>query len=453
MTKQDPCQRVKNFTGVALGLTEGEAVREAKRCLQCQKPLCMQGCPVEIDIPSFIEQMAQKRFGCAAQKIKEKNNLPAICGRVCPQETQCEALCVLGKSGAPIAVGALERFAADWQIAQAAVSLPAAEKKRAERIAVVGSGPAGLTCAADLGKIGYNVTIFESLHKPGGVLTYGIPEFRLPKKIVEREIEDIKGMGVQIQLNVLIGKTLGLSELFAQGYSAIFIAAGAGLPQFLGIPGENLSRVYSANEFLTRVNLMKAYLFPEYDTPVNIGRKAAVIGAGNVAFDAARCARRLGAEDVFIVYRRSEKEMPARYEEIENAREEGVQLLLLTLPVRILADDYGYVKAMECVKMKLGEKDTSGRARPVPIENSQFQLAVDTVIVAVGQKPNPLIQKTCAQLAVDKDGIILVDKTQQTSLKGVYAGGDITTGAATVISAMGAGKCAAAAIDKYIRRL
>lgn len=452
MTKQDPRQRVKNFASVALGLTQEQAVREAQRCLRCKQPVCVRGCPVEVDIPSFIEKIAQKEFSRAAEKIKEKNNLPAICGRVCPQETQCEALCVLGKKGGPIAIGALERFAADWHIEQAAGSLPATKKRKAERIAVIGSGPSGLTCAADLGTIGYNVTIFESLHKPGGVLTYGIPEFRLPKKIVATEIENIQGLGVQIQLDVLIGKTLGLTELLSQGYSAIFIAAGAGLPQFLGIPGENLGRVYSANEFLTRVNLMKAYLFPEYDTPINIGRRVAVIGAGNVAFDAARCALRLGAEDVFIVYRRSAKEMPARYEEIENAKEEGVQLLLLTLPVRILADERGYVKAMECLKMKLGKEDASGRAKPLPIEHSEFNLEADTVIIAIGQKPNPLIQKTCTELTTTKDGIIVVDKeTQATNLKGVYAGGDITTGAATVISAMGAGKCAAKAIDRYIR--
>ncbi len=452
MPKQNPQRRIKNFASVSLGLSKEQAQTEAKRCLQCKSRPCVKGCPVEIDIPGFIRLIAEGKFNQAAKKIKEKNNLPAICGRVCPQETQCELFCVLGKKEAPCAIGALERFAADWELHQPGrQKVKRVGKKKLAQVAVVGSGPAGLTCAGDLAKMGYRVTIFESLHKPGGVLAYGIPEFRLPKRIVERELDYIAGLGVEFRNNVLIGKTYSLDELFDQ-YRAVFIAVGAGLPQFLGIPGENLNRVYSANEFLTRVNLMKAYLFPEYDTPINIGKTVAVIGAGNVAFDAARSALRLGAEDVFIVYRRSEKEMPARTEEIENAKEEGVEFHLLTLPIRISGDAQGYVREMECLKMQLGDKDSSGRRRPIPIAGSEFTLPVDTVIVAVSQKPNPLLTMATPQLKTGKDGIILVDQqTQAASLKGVYAGGDITTGAATVISAMGAGKRAARAIDAYLR--
>jgi len=460
MPRQSPKERIKNFDSVALGLTEEQAVGEAKRCLQCKKPFCVRGCPVEIDIAAFIKLIAQGKFNQAAEKIKEKNNLPAICGRVCPQETQCEIECILGKKDVSIAIGALERFAADWQLKQqsaitnqlSAKKAKTVKKRQTAKVAVVGSGPAGLTCAADLAKIGYRVSIFESLHKPGGVLVYGIPEFRLPKRILNAEVNYIRSLGVDLQENVLIGNTFSLTDLFSQGYKAIFIAVGAGLPQFMNIPGENLDRVYSANEFLTRVNLMKAYLFPEYDTPINTGRKIAVVGAGNVAFDAARSALRLGAEEVCIVYRRSEKEMPARGEEIENAKEEGVKLFLLTLPVKITGDKDGYVKQMECLKMRLGEKDQSGRRRPIPVEGSEFVLDVDTVIVAIGQKPNPLLTKAPPQLKTAKKGIIVVDEqTQGTNLKGVYAGGDITTGADTVISAMGAGKRAAQAIDKHIQ--
>ncbi len=453
--KQDPKERIRNFDSVALHLIKEQAQAEAQRCLQCKKAVCVQGCPVEIDIPAFIKLIAEGKFGQAAEKIKEKNNLPIICGRVCPQETQCEIECVLNKKKIPIAIGALERFCAEWQLEHEKTGAQNTESKKKEnlaKVAVIGSGPAGLTCAADLAKIGYRVTIFESLHKPGGVLTYGIPEFRLPKKIVATEIDLIRKLGVEIRQNALIGKTFSLNELFNQGYRAVFIAVGAGLPQFLGIPGENLNRIYSANEFLTRVNLMKAYHFPDYDTPINIGKKVAVVGAGNVAFDAARCALRLGAEQSIIVYRRTEKEMPARIEEIENAKAEGIKFYLLTLPIEIIADGNGYVKAMKCLKMRLGEKDASGRRRPIPIEGSQFILDVDTIVVAIGQRPNPLLTKATPKLQTGKHGIIVTDeKTQATNIKGIYAGGDITTGAATVISAMGAGKRAARAIDQYLR--
>lgn len=454
MPKQDPSQRVKNFDSVSLGLTEEQAVAEAARCLQCKRPTCVKGCPVEIDIPAFIGLIARKRFNQAARLIKKKNALAAICGRVCPQETQCEIACILEKKNCPIAIGALERFAADWQMAHGGIKkIKQFKKRNAPKVAVVGSGPAGLTCAGELAKMGYKVTIFESLHKPGGVLMYGIPEFRLPKKILEMELGYIKSLGVEIKVNILIGKTFSLKDLFELGYKAVFIAIGAGLPRFLGIPGENLCRVYSANEFLTRVNLMKAYLFPEYDTPINTGSRVAVVGGGNVALDAARSALRLGTtKEVFIIYRRSEKEMPARIEEIENAKEEGIKFHLLTLPVRIIGDKDGYVAGMECLKMRLGELDESGRRRPVPVDGSQFILNVDTAIIAIGQSPNPLLARATPELKTGRDGIIEVDeKTQATNLPGVYAGGDITNGADTVISAMGAGKRAAKAIDEYIR--
>ena len=449
MPKQKPKVRIKNFTSVALGLSKQQAVREAKRCLQCKKALCVKGCPVEIDIPAFIKLIAEGKFSQAAEKIREKNSLPAICGRVCPQETQCELTCILQKKKNPIAIGWLERFAADWQLSRKTKKKPKQRKKA--KAAIVGSGPAGLTCAGELAKMGYKIDIFESLHKPGGVLVYGIPEFRLPKHTVEIEVDYIRSLGAEVRENMLIGKSFSLEELFAQGYRAIFIAVGAGLPQFLGIPGENLDRVYSANEFLTRVNLMKAYLFPEYDTPVNLSKKVAVIGGGNVAFDAARCALRLGADEVFLVYRRTEKEMPARDEEIENAKEEGLKFYLLTLPTKIIGDDNGYVQAMQCLKMRLGQPDQSGRRRPIPIEGSEFTLNVDTVIVAIGQRPNPLLAGATPELKIADKGTIVVDEaTQRTNLKGVYAGGDITTGADTVISAMAAGKRAARAMNEYI---
>lgn len=454
MARRHPLERIKDFQEVALGLTQDEAVKEAARCLQCKDPLCVKGCPVEIDIPAFIKFMAEGNFAQALRKIEEKNNLPAMCGRVCPQEDQCEKTCILAKKSDTIAIGALERFAADWQIkSRKYAELNAQLRKTGNaKVAVIGSGPAGLTTAVDLAKMGYSVTLFESLHLPGGVLTYGIPEFRLPKKIVEWEIEGIKKLGVELKTNMLIGKTLTLEDLFQLGYKAIFIGTGAGLPQFLGISGENLKRVYSANEFLTRVNLMKAYLFPEYNTPINIGKKVAVIGGGNVALDCARVAIRLGAHKVYIVYRRTRNEMPARVEEIANGEEEGVIFEFLVQPKRILSDTQGFVAGMECIRMKLDEPDGSGRPRPVAIENSEFVLDVDTVIIAIGSRPNPLLIQATPGLITGEIGNIIVDsQTGQTSLKGVFAGGDITTGADTVISAMGAGKRAAKAIDAYLR--
>ena len=467
MPVQDAKERIKNFSSVALGYSQEEAILEAKRCIQCQKPTCIDGCPVEISIPNFIKKIAEKNFSEAIKIIKNKNNLPAICGRVCPQETQCEIKCVLAKKHEPVAIGSLERFCADWEIEQivddgSTGSLdPVVHHGEPEspvltstrvKIAVVGSGPAGLTCAADLAKIGYSVDLFESLHKPGGVLVYGIPEFRLPKKIVETEIGYIKSIGVNIKTNMLIGKTKTVEELFNDGYKAIFIGTGAGLPQFLGVPGENLNRVYSANEFLTRVNLMKAYRFPEYDTPVEIGRKVAVVGAGNVAMDSARVSLRLGAEEVSIVYRRTEKEMPARLEEIENAKEEGIKFHLLTAPTKFIGDENNNIVKMECLKMELGEPDSSGRRRPVPIQDSEFLMSIDTVIIAIGQNPNPLLPKSIPEIAIGSHGNIITDElTGETSIPGIFAGGDIATGASTVIEAMGAGKRAAYAIDKYIK--
>lgn len=446
---QDPKERIRNFFEVALGFSREDAEKEARRCLQCREPLCVKGCPVEIDIPGFIKLIKEGRQEEALAKIKEKNNLPAVCGRVCPQEDQCEAACILSRKKIPVNIGALERYAADYESGRNKETLTTGSQLQI-KIAVVGSGPAGLTCAADLAKMGYQVTLFESLHLPGGVLVYGIPEFRLPKKIVEEEIGYIKNLGVKIETGVLVGKTYTIEELFQAGFNAVFIAAGAGLPQFLGIPGENLDRVYSANEFLTRVNLMKAYKFPEYDTPLDIGRKVAVVGGGNVALDCARIALRLGRK-VTLVYRRTEKEMPARIEEIENALEEGVIFKTLTQPVRILGDEKGFVKALECIKMRLGEPDDSGRKRPIPVESSNFTLDIDTVIVAVGQSPNPLLPVVTGGLKANEDGTLAVDKDFMTSLPGVFAGGDIITGADTVISAMGAAKKAAIAIDKYIK--
>jgi len=449
-------ERIKNFFEVALGFSEKEAGEEAKRCLQCKEPLCIKGCPVEIDIPAFIKLIKEGKRKEALEKIKEKNNLPAVCGRVCPQEDQCETVCVLNKKKIPINIGALERFAADYELAVSRESgvgrkiLQTPNSKLQTKVAVVGSGPAGLTCAADLAKMGYQVSLFESLHIPGGVLSYGIPEFRLPKKIVQNEVEYIKSLGVEIKTDILIGNTFSLEDLFQDGFKAVFVAVGAGLPQFLGIPGENLNRVYSANEFLTRVNLMKAYKFPEFATPINIGKKVAVIGGGNVALDCARVTLRLGKE-VILVYRRTEKEMPGRVEEVKNAKDEGIIFKLLTQPVKIIGDEKGLVKGLECIKMELGEPDESGRRRPVPVKNSNFILDVDTVIVAIGQSPNPLLPKVTPGLKTNQDGTIAVDKNFMTSILGVFAGGDIITGADTVISAMGAGKKAAQAIDEYIK--
>ncbi|MFH1202331.1 MAG: NADPH-dependent glutamate synthase [Candidatus Omnitrophota bacterium] len=458
MRKQKPQERIRNFFEVALGMTEEEALAEAKRCLQCKKPFCVEGCPVEIEIPEFIKLISEGKPREALEKIKEKNNLPAVCGRVCPQENQCELKCVLNKKGNPIDIGALERYAADCgidrksKIENRKSKTPTTRPKSSGfKVAVVGSGPAGLTAAADLAKIGYSISLFESLHLPGGVLMYGIPEFRLPKQIVLSEVDYIKSLGVGVEANILIGKTHIIDELFAEGYEAILLATGAGLPQFLGIPGENSISVYSANEFLTRNNLMKSYLFPEYATPLNIGNTVAVIGAGNVAFDCARVSIRLGKK-VYLVYRRSESEMPARHEEVENAKDEGLIFNLLTQPVEILRDENGKVKGLKCLKMQLGEPDASGRPRPIPIKGSEFTLSVDTVIVAVGQSPNPLIAKATSELKTNEDGTVWIDKaTYMTSIPGVFAAGDIVTGADTVISAMGAAKKAAVQIDKYIK--
>lgn len=446
--QQEPLERIKNFFEVSLGYSKDEAIKEAQRCLLCKEPLCVKGCPVEINILAFIKLLREDNPQEALLKIKEKNNLPAVCGRVCPQEDQCEAMCILNKKKVPINIGALERYAADYGKPSAISYQPSAIKNNL-KIAVVGSGPAGLTTAADLAKIGYSVTLFESLHLPGGVLTYGIPEFRLPKKIVQEEVEYIKSLGVEVKTDVLIGKTFTLRELFKKSYKAIFLGLGAGLPQFLGIPGENLDGVYSANEFLTRVNLMQAYKFPEYKTPLAIGGQVAVIGGGNVAFDSARCALRLGS-GVTIVYRRTETEMPARLDEIHNAKEEGVKYLQLSQPVKILGDEKGFVKGLECSKMRLGEPDSSGRRRALPVENSNFILDIDTVIIAIGQTPNPLLAKVTPELKINPQGTIAVNEEYMTSIHGVFAGGDITTGADTVIAAMGAGKKAALAIDKYL---
>ncbi|MDI7246271.1 MAG: NADPH-dependent glutamate synthase [Bacillota bacterium] len=454
MPKQDPRERIRNFNEVALGYPADVAVGEAMRCIGCPKSPCVAGCPVEVDIPSFVKLIAEGKFVEAARKIKEKNSLPAICGRVCPQETQCEERCTLGKKGKPVAIGALERFAADYERASGtqAASEPAPASGAAGRVAVVGSGPAGLTCAADLAKMGYSVVLFESLHSTGGVLRYGIPEFRLPKAIVDEEVAYVKSLGVEVRVNTLVGRTVTVDELFRDGFDAIFLGTGAGLPHFLGIPGENLNGVYSANEFLTRSNLMKAYRFPEYDTPVWVGKRVVVVGAGNVAMDAARTALRLGAEKVSIVYRRSRAEMPARLEEIENAEEEGVELMLLTNPIRVLGDERGWVRGMECVRMELGEPDESGRRRPVPVPGSEFVIDIDTMISAVGTDPNPLLVRSVPGLKLGRHGNVIVnEETGETSVPGVFAGGDIVTGSATVIAAMGAGKIAARGIDRYIR--
>lgn len=450
MPEQDPNVRNKNFDEVATGYTAEMAIEEAKRCLNCKHKPCMSGCPVNVKIPEFIEKIAAGDFEGAYLKIKETSSLPAICGRVCPQESQCEKYCVRGIKGEPVAIGRLERFAADYFMAHCKEEKPDITPK-GKRVAVIGAGPAGLACAGDLAKKGYDVTIFEAFHKAGGVLVYGIPEFRLPKAIVEAEIEKLKDMNVKIETDTVVGKTIEIKELFEEGFSAVFIGSGAGLPSFMNIPGENFNGVYSANEFLTRINLMKAYRFPEYDTPVYLGEKVAVIGGGNVAMDAARCAKRLGAKEVAIVYRRSEAEMPARLEEIHHAKEEGITFQLLTAPLEILGDEKGWVKAMKCVRMELGEPDASGRRRPQPVEGSEFMMDLTNVIVAIGQTPNPLIKSTTDGLETQKwGGIIADEETGKTSLEGVYAGGDAVTGAATVILAMGAGKASAKAIDEYL---
>ncbi|MDP2663161.1 MAG: NADPH-dependent glutamate synthase, partial [Dehalococcoidia bacterium] len=396
MPAQDPQQRIKNFEEVALGYTMEQARAEASRCLQCKKPYCIDGCPVRDDIPAFIKSLREGDVSDASRIIKADNNLPAICGRVCPQESQCEARCVLAKKGAPIAIGRLERYIGDWELNWGDKKDGPRAKPSGKRIAIVGSGPAGVTCAADLARYGHEVTMFEALHAPGGVLYYGIPNFRLPKDIMKAEIDGVKALGVEISTDMVVGKTIALEELFGDGYSAVFLGTGAGLPNFQGIPGENLNGVYSANEFLTRTNLMKAYRFPEYDTPIKVGRRVAVIGAGNVAMDSVRCSIRYGVEEGRIVYRRSEEEMPARHEEVEHAREEGVIFNLLTAPTRIIGDDKGWVAGMECQKMELGEPDASGRRRPVPIQGSEFMVECETVIVAIGTSPNPLLPRSTA---------------------------------------------------------
>jgi glutamate synthase (NADPH/NADH) small chain len=450
MREQDPRRRRENFSEVALGYTEEEAVKEASRCLQCRKKPCVEGCPVEIDIPAFIKLVEEGRFLEAAAKIKEKNNLPAVCGRVCPQENQCEAVCTLQKKGRPIAIGRLERFVADYEAEHAADQVVHRAEPTGHKVAVIGSGPAGLTCAGDLARMGHQVTVFEALNAPGGVLTYGIPEFRLPKVVVEREVSYIRRLGVEILLDQVVGCSLTLDDILDRGYEAVFIGIGAGLPVFMGIPGENLNGVYSANEYLTRSNLMKAYLFPRYDTPIKKGKKVAVIGGGNVALDSARTALRLGAEEVSIVYRRSRVEMPARAEEVEHASEEGIDFRFLTLPLRILGED-GWVRGMECIRMELGEPDESGRRRPVPVEGSEFEMETDLVVVAIGTRANPLLPSTLPGLKLNRRGYIEVDpETGQTSMPRVFAGGDIVTGSATVIEAMGAGKRSARAIHRLL---
>ena len=447
MPEQDPNVRNKNFSEVALGYTAEMAMEEATRCLNCKNKPCVGGCPVNVPIPEFIEKVAAGDFEGAYEVITSENALPAICGRVCPQENQCEGKCVRGIKGEPVGIGRMERFVADYHM-QHAQPVDIEIEKNGHKVAVVGSGPAGLTCAGELIKKGYDVTIFEALHKAGGVLSYGIPEFRLPKDLVAREIKTVEDLGVKIDTNVIVGRSITIDELKEDGYEAVFVGSGAGLPRFLNIPGENLLGVYSANEFLTRVNLMKGYKFPETPTPVKVGRRVAVVGAGNVAMDAARTAKRLGAEEVYIVYRRSEEEAPARLEELHHAKEEGIIFRFLNNPAAILGDENGWVKGMEVVKQQLGEPDASGRRRPEPIEGSNYVMDVETVIIAIGQSPNPLIRQTTPGLECQKwGGIIVNEETMESSKENVYAGGDTVTGAATVILAMGAGKRAAAAID------
>ncbi len=451
MPEQDPNVRNKNFKEVALGYTKEMAMEEATRCLNCPTKPCMNGCPVNVPIPGFIEKVAEGDFEAAYEIITSENALPAICGRVCPQENQCEGKCIRGIKGEPVAIGRLERFVADYHMANT-VAAKQDIAKNGKKVAVVGCGPAGITCAGELAKKGYEVTIFEALHKAGGVLSYGIPEFRLPKDLVAKEIENVENLGVKIETNVIVGRSITIDELMADGYEAVFVGSGAGLPRFLNIPGENLLGVYSANEFLTRVNLMKAYKFPEAPTPVKVGKKVAVVGAGNVAMDAARTAKRLGAEEVYIVYRRGEDELPARAEEVHHAKEEGVIFKLLNNPCAIHGED-GWVSGIEVVKQELGEPDASGRRSPVPVEGSNYVIDVDTVIIAIGQSPNPLIRQTTPGLDTQRWGGIIVDEdTMKTSKDGVYAGGDTVTGAATVILAMGAGKKAAKAIDEALNK-
>lgn len=450
MREQLPRERIKNYDEVPFGYTPEEAVIEANRCLQCKKPLCIQGCPVEIDIPGFINFIAQNKFKEGIAKLKEKNILPAICGRVCPQEDQCEKLCVLGKKYEPVAIGRLERFLADWERNKGEIDVPPKPKATGKKVAIVGAGPAGITAAADLSRLGYKVIMFEALHKPGGVLVYGIPEFRLPKEIVFKEIDYLKQLGVDLYTDTVIGKIKSIEELL-QEYDSVFLGTGAGLPWFMSIPGENLNGVYSANEYLTRANLMKAYLFPKYKTPIIKGKRVATVGGGNVAMDCARTALRLGADESILVYRRAREQMPARNEEIHHAEEEGVIFQLLSNPAAYHGDKNGWIREIECIKMELGEPDESGRRRPVPIEGANFIIPVDVVIIAIGNSPNPLIPSTTPDIKTTKWGTIVTNlDTGKTSMKGVFAGGDVATGAATVIQAMGAGKIAARGIHEYL---
>ena len=449
--EQEPLVRAKNFEEVCLGYSEEEAVAEAERCLHCAKPLCVQGCPVSIDIPEFIQAVKERDFKKAYDIINESSSLPAVCGRVCPQETQCEGRCILGKKGDPVSIGKLERFVADWA-SENGVEPAKTKEQRPERVAVIGSGPAGLTCAGDLAKMGYQVKIFEALHQAGGVLVYGIPEFRLPKdKVVAHEVENVKKLGVEIETDAVVGKSVTIDELMdEEGFDAVFIGSGAGLPKFMGIPGEQANGVFSANEYLTRNNLMKAFM--NYDTPIHAGKKVVVVGGGNVAMDAARTALRLGAE-THIVYRRSEKELPARAEEVHHAKEEGIQFHLLNNPVEILVDDDGWVRGIRCVRMELGEPDESGRRRPVEVPGSEYEIEADTVIMSLGTSPNPLISSTTEGLDTDRRKCIVAEESNgATSRPGVFAGGDAVTGAATVILAMGAGKAAAAGIHEYLQK-
>lgn len=451
MPVQDAKVRVTNFNEVALGYSAETAIAEAQRCLHCAKPRCVEGCPVHVDIPDFIAALAEGDFAESAKRLKTHTSLPAICGRVCPQENQCEGKCVLGIKGESVAIGRLERFVADWDRAQEheAVALP---EKNGKKVGVVGAGPAGLACAGDLAKMGYDVTVFEALHTPGGVLMYGIPEFRLPKDIVQHEINNIRDLGVKFEVDAIVGKLYDIEELRTEyGFDAFFVGTGAGLPHFMNLEGENLNGIYSANEFLTRSNLMKAYQFPVADTPIKVGKRAAIIGGGNVAMDAARTALRLGAEESYIVYRRSKEEIPARAEELEHAIEEGVQLKLLSSPIKYIGDENDVVTGMVLQKYELGEPDESGRRRPVAIEGETEEMAIDTVIVAIGQGPNPIFTNSTEGLELNKRGNIVADEKGQTSLPYVFAGGDIVTGAATVIKAMGAGKDAAVAIDAYLK--
>ena len=451
MSEQEPLARIRNFYEVPYGYTPEQAMKEAERCIQCKKPVCVGGCPVNIDIPWFIRLIAEGKFIEAARKLKETNGLPAVCGRVCPQEDQCERVCVIGKKGEPVSIGRLEKFAADFEREHGEVMIPELPTWTGKKAAVVGGGPAGLTVAGDLVKKGHKVTIFEALHTAGGVLVYGIPEFRLPKKIVEAEVDYLRRMGVEIVTNAVVGKLETIDELLANGYGAVFIGTGAGLPYFMNIPGENLVGVYSANEYLTRVNLMKAYQFPEYDTPILSGRRVVVVGGGNTAMDAARTALRLCPEEVTIIYRRSREELPARVEEVHHGEEEGLKFQLLTNPVRFIGDAEGRLKAVECLKMELGEPDESGRRRPVPLKGSEFCLECDVAIISIGNGANPLIPQTTPDMKLNKWGNITIDAdTGRTSKKGVFAGGDIVRGGATVILAMGDGRRAADSMHEYL---